>query len=65
MLKPHRNLNSLEAALEKAWDELDEDHLHATAEAFPERLRACAEVNGLALNKKKWVLFSFFWGINR
>lgn len=42
----HPNLASLQQALEKAWDEIDPEHVRAAVEAFPKRLKACITENG-------------------
>lgn len=42
----HTSMQSLKAALEKAWDELDPDYLRATVDDFPKRLKACIKEKG-------------------
>ncbi|VDL70150.1 unnamed protein product [Nippostrongylus brasiliensis] len=42
----HSSLDSLKAALVKAWDELDNDYLRRTVDAFPKRLRSCNRQKG-------------------
>ncbi|VDL81638.1 unnamed protein product [Nippostrongylus brasiliensis] len=42
---PHRSLDCLKESLIKAWDEIDEDYLRRTIDAFPQRLHQCI-VNG-------------------
>ncbi|VDL78127.1 unnamed protein product [Nippostrongylus brasiliensis] len=42
----HSSLDSLKAALVKAWDELDNDYLRRTVDAFPKRLRSCIRQEG-------------------
>ncbi|VDL67389.1 unnamed protein product [Nippostrongylus brasiliensis] len=36
----HKDIASLRQALEKAWEEIDEEVLRAAVEAFPKRLKA-------------------------
>ncbi|EYB87313.1 hypothetical protein Y032_0265g654 [Ancylostoma ceylanicum] len=44
--KSHTCLKSLREALQKAWDELDDDYLRSTVDAFPRRLQACIKAKG-------------------
>ena len=41
--KRHANLESLKAFLQKAWDEIDEEYLRITVDAFPKRRKACID----------------------
>lgn len=43
---PHKNLDSLKRALQKAWDQLDVAYLSATVGDFHKRLRACVKEKG-------------------
>lgn len=43
---PHKSLDSLKAALKKAWAELDDDYLRAAVDSFPRRLRLCVRAKG-------------------
>ncbi|PIC23776.1 hypothetical protein B9Z55_017354 [Caenorhabditis nigoni] len=40
------NLNSLKCALQKAWDEIDNNYLRAVVAAYPKRLRAVIKAKG-------------------
>ncbi|VDL82626.1 unnamed protein product [Nippostrongylus brasiliensis] len=42
----HKDIATLLRALEKAWEEIDEEVLRAAVEAFPERLKACIRAKG-------------------
>lgn len=44
--KPHKTLDSLKKALQKAWDELDLPYLRATVDDFPKRLQLCVNAKG-------------------
>ena len=44
--KPHRDIDSLKEALQKAWDEIDATYLRDTVEVFPVRLKACVAADG-------------------
>ncbi|CAJ0921331.1 unnamed protein product, partial [Mesorhabditis belari] len=43
---PHKSLGSLKSALCKAWDNLDDDYLRATCDAFMKRLKLCINAQG-------------------
>ena len=49
---PHSSVNSLKAALVKAWDEIDEEYLRRTVDAFPRRLRQCIGARGGRIEQK-------------
>lgn len=44
--EPHETEESLKAALEQAWEELDEGMLRRIVDDFPRRLDACIEAGG-------------------
>ncbi|EYB97976.1 hypothetical protein Y032_0135g1925 [Ancylostoma ceylanicum] len=43
---PHKSLTSLRKALQKAWEEIDDNYLRAVVDAFRHRLRACVAAKG-------------------
>ncbi|KAL6733493.1 hypothetical protein Aduo_004138 [Ancylostoma duodenale] len=43
---PHMSLASLREALEKAWEEIDDNYLRAVVDAFHHRLKACVAAKG-------------------
>ncbi|CAP25503.1 Protein CBG08445 [Caenorhabditis briggsae] len=46
MARSHPNVDSLKAALLKAWDDLDDDYLRRTVASVPARLKACIKAEG-------------------
>uniref|UniRef100_A0A914DHV7 DDE-1 domain-containing protein n=1 Tax=Acrobeloides nanus TaxID=290746 RepID=A0A914DHV7_9BILA len=43
---PHKNLESLKAAMVKAWDEIPLETLRAAVDDVPKRLKACIKAKG-------------------
>jgi inhibitor of nuclear factor kappa-B kinase subunit alpha len=43
---PHKSLDSLKAALQEAWDDLDGEYLRSTCDAFMKRLKLCVKAKG-------------------
>ncbi|CAP35954.1 Protein CBG18521 [Caenorhabditis briggsae] len=46
MARSHPNVDSLKAALLKAWDDLDDDYLRRTVASVPARLMVCIKAEG-------------------
>ena len=44
--KPHKSIDFLKIALQKAWNALTPGYLRATVNDFPKRLRACVQADG-------------------
>ena len=49
--KPHKTIDSLKKALQKAWDSLSPAYLRATVDDFPKRLEACVKADGRHFEK--------------
>ncbi|KIH54157.1 hypothetical protein ANCDUO_15698 [Ancylostoma duodenale] len=42
----HTSVHALKKSLEKAWNEIPQDHMRAAVESYPDRLKAVIRVRG-------------------